>query len=153
MSARTGLRVLDDLKRVLGEENAHAPLPTLPQVLYVPPLPDKARKNCSNCCMFVTSGSCQLHGPKTKISPQAVCGYWVGGKPRPQRLLVDVDYVNPSLSGLDIVKGGTSCDTCKWFEAAQPGKGTCHGVRNESGSGLASVEARGCCARWESGKK
>lgn len=149
---RRHLKVLvTDLKSALypGPSTADVPLPEAHQVLYVGPLPDRSRKNCKNCCLYVVDRTCSIHNPNITVAPDAVCGYWVGGVPAAERRTNKVDYVDPDYSGLGIIKGGTSCDNCKWFKRIKAEQGTCEATRDESGDDLMTVHPRGCCARWE----
>lgn len=110
----------------------------LPQpwgVLYAGPNEDGERKTCENC-EFLEGEFCAVLG--IDVKPDQICGYHVekGG------------YADPDLSGFGTVKGGTSCDRCKFYAPKGDGKGLCMAVVDEENE-PAKVEAMGCCARWE----
>lgn len=133
-------------------EPTSAPLPQLAGVVYAHPNPDGSRKNCLNCFMWASSTQqCDIHAPYVRVSAESVCGYHVYGNPR--RVRTDdlgVDPVEPELSGLTLAPGGTSCDTCTWFDRLAAG-GQCMALANEdTGQPPVPVEALGCCARWQS---
>ncbi len=135
---------------MLEEKPSVAPLPERSQCLYVEPLPNGDRKNCKNCALWVTSSRCLIHDPVIWVDKEAICGYWVGGKPQEGDLHLNMklgDFVSPAFSGLTIVKEGTSCDNCKWYEPKDAGSGRCHGLEEKGQP--PPVQARGCCARWE----
>ncbi len=111
------------------------PLPQAWGVLYAGPNKDGGRKKCDNC-QFFEDGDCEVLG--IAVKPEQICGYHVESG----------EYADPDLSGFGTVKGGTSCDRCKFYEAKEDGKGLCMGVVDEDGD-PAEVEAMGCCARWE----
>jgi hypothetical protein len=143
--------LLSDLQTLLEAESA-IPLPRAHQVLYVGPLPDGARKNCANCCLYVKDETCSIHDPEIHVKPDAVCGYHVGGEPANKRRSNKVEYVDPDFSGLGVVQGGTSCDICKFYKSEGKDSGRCQAVIGEEGEQLLKVSARGCCARWEAKK-
>lgn len=147
------LKVLTDLESIMREESSdRAALPNKAQCLYVEPLPSGERKNCKNCALWVTDFRCLIHEPTIHIAADAICGYWVGGKPRDSdfRLAIET-YIPPSLTGLTFALQGTSCDNCTWYESQEQEKGRCHGL--QEGGKPASVRARACCARWEPTKR
>ncbi len=80
------------------------------------------------------------------------CGYYVWGKPHPKRMHepdgVELDPVDPKHSGLELVPDGTACRNCEYFKKADEKTGICQVVQTDAGK-LATVEALGCCARWE----
>jgi hypothetical protein len=125
-----------------------AGLPAAWGVLYAHPNPDGNRKRCDNCFMWARSEQCWIHSPAVKVPASAVCGYHVFGPPSDTRpdipLLAPVE---PGLSGLMDV-GGTSCDACRWYESELAASGKCYAVLDDAGK-LATVEAMGCCARFE----
>jgi hypothetical protein len=144
------MKVLEDLAK-LEEPGRSAPLPEPWAVLYVHPTKNGDRRNCRNCIMFSTEdGKCEIMDPsKTSVTPDHVCGYHVFGKPMKEfSARAGIQYVDPKTSGLSVVKGGTSCDVCKFFESGESGKGTCRGVIVKGKP--ATVEAKGCCARYQS---
>lgn len=143
--------LLADLQTILEAESS-IPLPRAHQVLYVGPLPDGARKNCSNCCLYVKDETCSIHDPKVHVLPESVCGYWVGGEPAQKRRANKVEYVDPNFSGLGIAKDGTSCDSCRFYKSLDRESGQCRAVRAEEGDGLLKVKSKSCCARWEATK-
>lgn len=137
------LRVL-----VNGPSDNGPGLPTLDQVLYARPNPDGSRKACENCMFWARSNQCAIHSRDLTIGASAICGYHVFGQPTKVREDRGQDPIEPELSGLAQVPGGTSCDTCRWYEGRAAG-GLCNAVSNGEG-GRASVDAKGCCARWQS---
>jgi hypothetical protein len=144
------LPLLEDLAK-LEEDDAGAPLPEPWAVLYVHPTKNGDARNCKNCILFVAPrGTCEIMDPeKQKVTPDHVCGYHIFGKPlKEPRSWPGLQFVDPKTSGLSLAKGGTSCDQCKFFEAGEGDKGTCHGVISKGKP--ATVEAKGCCARYQS---
>jgi intein/homing endonuclease len=85
------------------------------------------------------------------------CGYHVFGKSHKGRMFkddnVEIQPVDPKTSGLETVKGGTSCDICEYYKKINEEKGTCRVVQQDAGGKaigkLEVVDAFGCCARWE----
>ena len=129
------------------------PLPQLWGVLYSQPNSDGQRKMCANCRFFGSSppaasaagalmgqgqqgSTCQIL--PVPVTPESVCGYHIE------------QMADPELAGLESVPGGTSCDTCRFYEPESPEAGHCTAV--EEGGGPAPVEALGCCAMWEPGE-
>ncbi len=143
------LQLMEDLEPILGTESTpKAPLPERFQVLYVGPTPDGKPKNCSNCCLWNASNRCLIHSPKIDVTPQMVCGYWVGGTPTEDRFyLADVQYVEPKFSGLATFKYGASCSTCRWFEEVSLDRGCCHALQEKGKP--PPVHPLGCCARFD----
>lgn len=127
-----------------------APLPQLWGVLYAGPNQNGERKACSNC-MFFSQGNpaaalmgamgsnCQVL--PVSVTPDQVCGYHIPAG----------EKADPELAGLERVPGGTSCDTCRYYEPDSATSGHCEAVDGEDG-GPAIVEAMGCCGRWEAGE-
>lgn len=117
-------------------------------VLYAPPNADGSRKSCANCCLWAEKdGECLVHPRGLKVSADAVCGYHVFGEPQLfASAIVRPEGIDPKLSGLEEVPGGTSCDLCKYFDD----RGLCRAVSDpKTGAPPAKVEPLGCCARWE----
>jgi hypothetical protein len=146
----TSKNILEDVKTALSDEKeSEVPLPTAAEVLYVLPLPSEDRKNCQNCALFVKSGSCNIHKPQIQVSPESICGYWVGGEPTEKRWETKVDYVEPEYSGLEHIKGGTSCSNCHWFEPKDRGEGKCRAVLDPKSKKHLHVLGKSCCSRWQ----
>lgn len=129
-------------------------LPKLWGVLYAAPNPDGSTKLCENCTFFIADRErCSIHPPNLRIRSGFVCGYHVNGRDGKT-----LDPVDPKLSGLEDVSNvdglgfirGTTCSSCRFFEAGQPGTGLCHAVADHDGLPPAPVAEMGCCARWES---
>lgn len=143
-----------------SKKNLQGSLPKTWGVLYAHPNPDGSRKKCENCMMFISGEKqCEVHDVNIVVTKEHTCGYHVFGKSHPKRMHkpdgVHLDAVDPKHSGLDLIKGGTSCDICEYYKNPKNGTGTCIavqvGVGAEGSTGkLATVEAMGCCARWES---
>lgn len=110
-------------------------LPKLWGVLYAGPNEDGERKMCENC-QFYGDGDCEVLG--IDVDDDQICGYHVESG----------NYADPELAGLETVKGGTSCNRCRYFDE---GSSTCEAVEGEDG-GPASVDPMGCCGRWEAEK-
>lgn len=115
-------------------------LPQLWGVLYAAPNANGERKACSNCRFFegesparalLGSGGTKCEILPVPVSPEMVCGYHIE------------QLADPGLAGLETVPGGTSCDTCAYYN-----EGLCMATEGEDG-GPAQVEPMGCCARWE----
>lgn len=142
-----------------AKKNLKGSLPKTWGVLYVHPNPDGSRKKCDNCMMFISGEKqCEIHDVNIAVTKDMTCGYHVYGKVHAKRMHQPdgehLDAVDPKHSGLAEVKGGTSCNICEYYRKIDDGKGTCLVVQvgvGESGSAgkLATVEALGCCARWE----
>ena len=91
-----------------------------------------------------------IHSPRLRIPMHMICGYHVFGTPMPHWMdHPGIQYVDPENSGLETVPGGTSCDTCVFYEGRSRDKGVCYGVAKSNDFPPAPVHARGCCARWE----
>jgi hypothetical protein len=117
------------------------------EVLYEPAFASGDRKTCSNCGLFVRSEptTCAIHGPVVAVRWDAICGYHVPGVPMSPDAAraIRVDPVSPALSGLESVRGGTSCDRCVYYQDARGETGTCIAVDKKP-----RVAARACCSRW-----
>ena len=145
----------------LGREKDVPPHPPSPQcpplpfpwgVLYSGPNPDGTRKMCLNCMMYAANDrTCNIHAPNVEVAPMAICGYHVYGYPMEERMEhPGIVYVDPALSGLEVIPGGTSCDICIYYAPTSREKGLCHAVAKEKdGLPPQPVEALGCCSRWE----
>jgi hypothetical protein len=134
------------------EELPPAPLPFPWGVIYSKPNPDGSRKMCMNCMMWsYQDEKCSIHRANLNVPPEAICGYHVFGEPMEKRMPhKGMDPVDEALSGFDVVRGGTSCDICIYFEPTALGKGVCHAVAQEkTGLPPQPVQPLGCCARWE----
>lgn len=112
-----------------------ASLPQAWGVLYAAPNEDGERKTCGNC-EFLDDGDCEVLG--IEVEDDQICGYHIESG----------TYADPKVSGFGTVKGGTSCDICRFYEATTADGGNCAAVVDEDGD-PAKVEAMGCCARWE----
>jgi hypothetical protein len=122
------------------------PLPS--GVLYAPPNADGSRKGCGNCAFWAENDSlCAIHGD-LPITYDQVCGYHVFGEPQVfATAMIRPQGLDPSLTGLELIPGGTSCDLCRFFD----GQSACRAVADpETGYPPMRVEPLGCCARWES---
>lgn len=142
------------LMAMIGERQGRpsAPLPAAWGVLYAAPNPDGSRKQCANCPMWASSGEqCSIHDPEVEVTADHVCGYHVFGPPMDQHPVHHgMQFVDPGNSGLERIEGGTSCDTCRWYEESVPDSGWCYAVADqESMAPPTSVGRLGCCARWE----
>lgn len=148
------LRIIDEMHYGYSADTGEllAPAPETWGVLYAHPNPNASRKSCKNCMMWVETNQCVIHNPKVHVSSQHTCGYHVYGKPMKKWMdHEDIEYVDPQHSGLELAPGGTSCDTCRFFEATYASHtGMCKQVSAGEGSELhAEVHARGCCAAWK----
>lgn len=93
---------------------------------------------------------CVIHAKSVTVKGDMICGYHVPGVP--MKVWMDhpgIEPVDPKTSGLETVVGGTSCDTCKYYEAQTEDRGNCWAV-SRNGKPPVQVQALGCCARWES---
>jgi len=117
-------------------------------VLYAQPNPDGSRKNCKNCFSYVLTRSCKVHAPELVIPPDGICGYHIFGTPHRERgkEYPGLQYLDPTMSGLEQVPGGTSCDRCRYYEEMSPQDGLCMAVQTNGAPAV--VQALGCCARW-----
>jgi hypothetical protein len=113
------------------------------QTLYCQPNKDGSRKKCSNCCLWIENSQCVLFKEDQRIIGDMICGYHVFGTPLSERPEISVlQPLDPTLAGLETIKGGTSCDICEYFDDGQ-----CLGVQGSDGK-PAMVKPKGCCARW-----
>jgi len=143
-----------------AKKNLQGSLPKTWGALYAHPNPDGSRKNCGNCMMFISKEKqCEIHDHNIEVTKDMTCGYHVFGAPHPKRMHqadgIHLDPVDPKHSGLDKVGKGTSCDICEYYRKINDATGTCIVVQESDGEGnsvgkLVIVEAKGCCARWES---
>lgn len=126
----------------LEEAGTCIPVPDKSEALYVGPNPDGSRKSCANCMMWSRDNRCTIHAADLKITGDMVCGYHVYGDPLDKRIdHLGLDAVTPKESGLIVApKGGTSCDNCYFFTAAQH----CAAL-----DGKPKVHPKGCCSRWD----
>lgn len=129
-------------------EDAEAPRPEPWAVLYAKPNLDGSRKKCSNCVFWVVDSRCVLHKKDLVISEDFICGYHVYGSPlNDWKQFKSIDPLDPDLSGLERIEGGTSCDTCKW-SYEKDDKNWCKAVMGKDGKD-AEIQPKGCCSRWE----
>lgn len=140
------------LKVYLGRPGAPAPSgPAIfpGQALYARPNPDGTRKMCRNCVLWLSMGECAIHDADVVATPNTICGYHVYGRPDAGLTRESLDPVPPELSGLEQVRGGTSCDTCTYYKPQGATGGTCGLVRDPQDPDLDfPVEALGCCNFW-----
>ena len=140
----------EDLAGYAGNPKPRTKLPMAWGVLYAAPNPDGSRKKCENCMMFSMDNRCSIHDEALEITVNHVCGYHVYGVPMDERMphegLMPVD---PKMSGLEVVVGGTSCDTCRYIIGdEEDGANACAVVATPEGTPQ-PVAPLGCCARWE----
>lgn len=130
-----------------SEEPSLDGLPTASEALYAGPNPDGTRKRCGNCVQYATrERSCYLHDPKLVIEANEVCGYFVFGSPMEEfQSRVQMEPLDPEMSGLVETKEGASCDLCAHYD-----DGACRAVRGsgEHHDDLQRVDPKGCCTRW-----
>lgn len=124
-------------------------LPTIGEALYAPPNPDGSRKSCGNCYLMCGGSTTRCSVHDVPVSPDMVCGYHLFGEPVPMGIQLPVLPIAPELSGLATIPGGTSCGGCRFFGPTAYGPpgtslGSCAGI-----AGQPTVDAGGCCARWE----
>ena len=123
-------------------------------VLYADPNPDRTRKNCGNCIMFLAPEACFIHDADVVVTPEMVCGYHVYGEPMPAGIeRTNMMPVKPETSGLvPVVRDGSSCDTCEFFMPINQRQGLCRALCEYGDTTEESlhptVDALGCCARW-----
>jgi hypothetical protein len=135
----------------------HTARPTLAQAGYKEANPDRTRKQCRNCLLWLSAKvECSIHDASIIAPPDADCGYHVFGKPQDQlsdddRLIrQSVDPVDPKLSQLRQVNGGPSCDKCVAYQANGATQGACQWVRDSFDPSLdATVQTLGVCRLFE----
>jgi hypothetical protein len=137
-------KVYEDMVKA-AEEKPHQP--RCWGVLYTPPNPDGSNKKCENCFMWCKTEQCLIFPATKKISKDMICGYHVFGTPLDQWFDRGIDYADEYCSGLETVRDGTSCDSCRHYEGSDLA-GICTIVQQENGQ-QAEVKAKGCCAAWE----
>lgn len=123
------------------------------EVVYAQPNLDGTRKQCANCMMYEAPAQlCAIHDTDVIISPDMVCGYHVYGRPvdgADEEHRQYMDPVLPELSGLELITGGTSCDTCEHYVPTGTMSGQCEAVADpDEPSANYVVAPLGCCARW-----
>ena len=137
--ARDVVRVLEKLS---GQDLLKADVPvnlSKRHVLYAQPNPDGSNKSCGNCPLWRADAErCLIHEASQLVTADMVCGYHFYGQPLAD-LPAGAELIDPipaKLTGLETVKGGTSCDSCLWYAA-----GSCGLLRER-------VHPKGCCAAW-----
>lgn len=128
--------------------------PNLGQALYAEPNPDGTTKRCENCLLWITEhqAECVIHAPEVFVGPDFICGYHVFGPPYPAREDdgEGIAFVDPELSGLEQVPGGTACEVCSHYDPMNITQGYCHAVDSAEEPGSPAVVApKGCCNMWE----
>lgn len=122
------------------------------EVLYTPPNADGSRKKCANCTLYESPPrTCMIHAADVLVEADDVCGYHVYGRPLDGATSGHREFmqaVDPELSGLAKVPGGTSCDTCAHYTPSGTLAGTCGAVSDPEEDAPALVQPLGCCARW-----
>jgi len=118
--------------------------------LYAHANPDGSRKRCQACALWLVGlDQCWIHNPDVFVSGDMVCGYHVFGRPltvAPVR--ENLDFVDPEFSGLTLVPGGSSCDTCAFYTPQGMTEGTCTALREGPAEEHPIVAALGCCTKW-----
>lgn len=128
-----------------GTSSPPVPLPTPGDVLFAPANADGSRKNCRNCALwFEADELCLVHGDQ-RVVGDMVCGYHVFGQPQVYAAsVIHPPGMDPALTGLELIPGGTSCDLCEYS-----GGGKCRAVADpRTGQPPWRVEPLDCCARW-----
>jgi hypothetical protein len=139
-----------------------APMPTLGEVLYTEPNPNKSRKQCGNCFLWKSaSDTCVIHDEDVIVISTMVCGYHVFGPSLTlatdvMPALANIMSVDPEMSNLQNTVQGASCDLCEWFTPRGQMEGVCRGTVDREGAGLHPTEAGfhpvvsalGCCSRF-----
>lgn len=148
------LKVLqgEDVADVVEQSKTIAPLSTpilltKGALLYDPPTPGRAFRNCLNCFMWVTTKLCTIHKKAQEILDDDICGYYIYGTPIPKWIdHPGIRAVLPEHSGLENVQGGTACINCKHYAGAKTGKmGICKIMDPVDNK----VDSMGCSAGWE----
>lgn len=107
-------------------------------------------KRCDNCRLYAEREErCCILGRDVEVKPDMVCGYHVAGDPQLYvTSLSGEGSLTPELAGLITgPSNGTSCDSCRYYDARTDDEGMCCATASDDGS-LSSVDALGCCARW-----
>lgn len=129
------------LGRSGGEES---PKPSLVSALYRPPNPDRSRKACGNCFLFLKDmGQCAIHDSGVPVSPESICGFHVYGKGNQAINRGNMQAVSPTSSGLRKARGA-SCDRCTYYAQNGSAEGLCSAL----GTGETKVAAQGFCTFW-----
>lgn len=142
------MSIIDKLFKTAQEE---VKLPYAWGVLYSKPNSDGSRKKCENCWKWTIDSKCLEYSEKQQVLKTQVCGLHTFGKPQ-EKWYEREKFLpaDPSLTGLEDVNEGTSCDICKFYSKEDQKNGLCLAVSNENlQKPPQKVEALGCCARWE----
>lgn len=147
---------LDEVLDTLSESKSlKGSLPKPWGVLYAHPNPDGSRKKCENCFLWIKNlNQCEVHAKNITVTKDHICGWHVHGPTHNGRMFKDLQYLDPKLSGLELVKEGTSCNTCEYYKKVNAEKGLCKAVQEQTADGKstgkqATVDGFGCCCRWE----
>jgi hypothetical protein len=109
------------------------------------PNADGTRKSCGNCSAWADRDQrCVIHKADQEIVADEICGYHVFGTPQLFYVQEPAGALDPRLSGLELVIGGASCDTCRYYDG-----GNCVAVADPvTNRPPTRVDALGCCTRW-----
>jgi hypothetical protein len=134
-----------------GQAAPACPTPTLAEVQYRGPNRNRTGKQCSNCFMWVTIGSCLVHDRKVQIGAQAWCVRHVEGEPHKEWEPHRLTPLDPRFSGLREAKEGITCSGCTNYEPIDLDAGLCMVTVDVAADGLVGgpghVQAAGACGR------
>lgn len=116
-------------------------------VLYDPPTPGRAFRNCLNCSMWITTKQCMIHKKDQEVLSEDICGLYVYGSPMDKYVThAGTRPYLPEHSGLENVPGGTACINCSRYTGSKTGKaGICQIMKPTDNK----VDSMGCCTGWE----
>lgn len=135
----------------VDERPTRVPYPTLAQLLYEQPAESGEGRRCGNCYKFIASGACvEVAG---EIVAEQVCGLHVTGDPQASMPLLGIPQRKRDAAevGLTEAREGISCSLCRFYTADEPSAalGICAAAGASDGMPPVSVDALGCCSRFE----
>jgi hypothetical protein len=116
-----------------------APPPTLVELDYVAPTPDREARVCGNCVFWGRDRRCAVHAPSLPVDIMAVCSQYIFGEPSRTRRSLPLAPLDPHFTGLVRTRMGSACTTCSWYG---------EGSRCRRAAGTPKVAALGCCDAW-----
>jgi hypothetical protein len=135
-------KAIEELNRLMEPEGQDDPKPSAPpqlsNVLYSPPVPGGARRNCLNCTIM---------DRVEPISGRHVCGHHLFGAPsKIKGEFPGLAPVDPKYSGLILAKDGVACENCEHFSSLEDEDGVCAAVLKKKKP--AHVHPKGRCNMW-----
>lgn len=126
---------------------------TLAQAGYLDAPPNRQRRSCQRCVLWMASDAqCLIHDAEVIAPPTGICRKNIYGEPYPGGSgdaisRNNIQEITPAYSGLRDPGAPVGCDMCGHYERKGATVGVCLVNVNNDGSPMAAVEAFGFCGR------